>query len=185
MLNSSLSLSLSLSINNVRRLLLFFVARESAFFTRINKNKGKKVLLFLLPFVFFWAKILLGANKKKTKKKNIASKISLVRLSLSIINKSRVPNGRRHTSLAFVFLCSGRVVVVGRRALLAPPPRRIMGFGEGDEEEGSSIGGGGGLSDDDEDDDGGVSMVRFVLPNRLKFFFLLSLSLSRCDVMRD
>ena len=60
-----------------------------------------------------------------------------------------------------------------------------MGFGEGDEEEGSSIGGGGGLSDDDEDDDGGVSMVRFVLPNRLKFFFLLSLSLSRCDVMRD
>jgi len=55
-----------------------------------------------------------------------------------------------------------------------------MGFGEGDEEEGSSIGGGGGLSDDDEDDDGGVSMVRFVLPNRLKFFFSLSRSL---DVM--
>ena len=53
-----------------------------------------------------------------------------------------------------------------------------MGFGEGDEEEGSSIGGGGGLSDDDEDDDGGVSMVRCVLPNRLKFFFLHSISLS-------
>ena len=57
-----------------------------------------------------------------------------------------------------------------------------MGFGEGDEEEGSSIGGGGGLSDDAEDaaeDFAAVSMVRFVLPNRLKFFFLsLSLALS-------
>lgn len=58
-----------------------------------------------------------------------------------------------------------------------------MGFGEGDEEEGGSIGGGaGGLSDDDEDaaeDFAAVSMVRFVLPNRLKFFFLsLSLALS-------
>ena len=62
-----------------------------------------------------------------------------------------------------------------------------MGFGEGDEEEGSSIGGGGGLSDDDEDF-AAVSMVRFCrVANRLKFFFLLSLSLSlsRCDVMRD
>ena len=59
-----------------------------------------------------------------------------------------------------------------------------MGFGEGDEEEGSSIGGGGGLSDDDEDaaeDFAAVSMVRFCrVANRLKFFFLLSLSL---DVM--
>jgi hypothetical protein len=64
-----------------------------------------------------------------------------------------------------------------------------MGFGEGDEEEGGSIGGGaGGLSDDDEDaaeDFAAVSMVRFVLANRLKFFFSLSLSLSlsRCDVI--
>ena len=61
-----------------------------------------------------------------------------------------------------------------------------MGFGEGDEEEGSSIGGGGGLSDDDDEDFAAVSMVRFCrVANRLKFFFLLSLSLSRCDVMRD
>ena len=54
-----------------------------------------------------------------------------------------------------------------------------MGFGEGDEEEGSSIGGGGGLSDDDDEAFAAVSMVRFCrVANRLKFFFLLSLSLS-------